>query len=393
MRVKRSPLLVACLLDSDIHQQVERSAPRSTRARADVSVVRTLQSLYTDVRLLPIETPGHAHDVVNRWHHDVLFNLAFSGLEEEAVCTAILESGRIPFTGSGASAIALANDKPRARRTLKSAGVLVPRSVELPIGRVPSRFPLRPPLLVKPAKCAGGSYGIYADSVVASTSDALARAGRLWSQLGLPALCDEFIVGREFRVGAIEDPETGEFRWIRVTEALFPRAAVGWGFKTQSMRSNERVRLAQGVHTTIVRRPKRLLSRLRALVVTVCKVLDVRGYVTFDVRLDASDQLVIIDVNTNPGLSERSLTWGFPSFRSNVRRIVQCALARDRQPSFRRAEDRTRNRRPTHLMKPESSEAEWWAGRTEFDASISRLIRRTTDNGRERTKTAAKGRD
>lgn len=323
----RDRLRVMCLLDSDVYRALERGGRRTGRSRGNESVVRALRQLYSDVLLQPAGRPDAALDSIARHRPDVLFNLAFSGMVEEAAFTARLETCGIPFTGSGSVALALTNDKVRTRRVLKRHGIRVPRCVELPVGKRRSLAQLTPPLLLKPSICGGSSFGIHADSVVVSRREAMARAARLWKRFGDAAVCDEFIVGREFRVGAVEVGRTGSFRPVNVSESLFPRANPGWGIKTQAIRSNDRVRSAQGVRSSLLDSASREWRSLAALAEPVARACQLCGYLTLDVRADSRDRYFVVDVNGNPHLSAGVGIWSYPAFDGNLRQLVESALA------------------------------------------------------------------
>lgn len=324
---RRAQLAVMCLLDSDVYRALERGGSRSSRSRIDAGIIRALRRLYSNVFLQPAWHQEAALDSIARRRPDVLFNLAYSGTEEESAFVARLETCGVPFTGSGSSALALTNDKARTRRVLERHGIRVPRWVELPVGKPRSLSRLRPPFLVKPSVYGGSSYGIHAASVVSSQGEALACASRLWTRFGEPAVCDEFIVGSEFRVGAIEVARTGRFSSVNVTESLFPQAKRGWGLKTQSIRSNDRVRLAQRIRTAFVERRSREYRQMCALADPIAHACEVRGYLTLDVRVDSQGQHFVVDVNANPGLSAEGHVWHRPSFEYNLRQIVLSALA------------------------------------------------------------------
>src|SRR6185295_3422626 len=103
-----------------------------------------------------------------------VFNLAFSAHPFESGFAGALELLGIPFTGSGALGIGLANDKVRSRRLLALAGLPVPRFVELGQTSRPAAVDFGPPFIVKPAAL-GNSRGIDRHSVVNSYSQALKR--------------------------------------------------------------------------------------------------------------------------------------------------------------------------------------------------------------------------
>ncbi len=320
-------LKIAAAVDADIVRQLRNSKPVIDRARCDADVVQAIESLFGAVHLVPVgENLGRTLDVLNGIKPDLVFNLALSASRLEASFAGFLDLLKIAYTGSGPLGIALANDKVRSRNLLRSAGLRVPRFVELPIGASNPKIELTPPMIVKPAQLGCCSYGIYRDSLVESRKAAVACAKRVWRRFNVPAVCDEFIVGREFRVGVVEVDRQPRFEIVSISECLFPNSNSGWGFKTEGIRLNPRVRRVSGVRSVVARLPKGLTSELRMTATAAAQVLGLRGYATLDVRLADDGRSTIIEVNANPGLSRKSLIWSRPTFTENIRRIVDAAL-------------------------------------------------------------------
>jgi hypothetical protein len=112
---------------------------------------------------------------------------------------------------------------------------------------------------------------------------------------------------------------------VGITEWKFGDAAPGWGFKTQSIVSNPRVRRARRVSRALAvlsRRDRRVLAETARVAMAA---LDVRGYATMDVRMDDMGRVSVLEVNSNPGLWSGSSIWSRPSFGRNIKRIVEAA--------------------------------------------------------------------
>lgn len=321
-------LRVLCALDRDAHRVLRRHAPRTDAAHHDRAVVEALGRSVREVDPVPYVDATQFLAAVAEREPDVVFNLAFSAVEEEAAFAGLLALCEVPYTGAPAIGIGLANDKVRARHLLRAAGLDVPNFVELGPGRASASFDFPPPYFVKPARFTGSSQGVYAGSLVESARAAERVAARIWQRFATAAICDEFIVGRELRVGVIGDPDApGVFRLAGVTECVFPNAREGWGFKSEAVRMNPRVRRAHGVHSVRARLSPRVRRALTDVAQSTMTALALRGYATLDVRVDGEGRLVVVDVNANPGLSARSLIWGRPTLVANLKQILRVALA------------------------------------------------------------------
>jgi D-alanine-D-alanine ligase len=177
---------------------------------------------------------------------------------------------------------------------------------------------------VKPT-CLAGSAGVYATSMVRTRAEVRRLAKRIQSRFDVPAVCDEFIVGREFRVGLVENAR-GTASVSGIAEWRFADAKPGWGFKTEAIRGNARVRRAQNVKRGTFALKAKTLRSLSAIAQESMRVLGVRGYATIDFRLDAEERPIVLEVNSNPGLSSRGAVWSLPSFDTNIRLVVEAAL-------------------------------------------------------------------
>jgi D-alanine-D-alanine ligase len=317
MRHKKK-LFVVCAVDADVVGQVRSGHPRWNRARWDASVYDALRSICTRVELMGVED-GRLADLagLEASRPQVVFNLALSALPSEAAFIGCLEFAGLRVTGSGMLAMALANDKIRSRRLLAAAGVRVPRFVALPPGVSPSLADLTPPVIVKPA-FQGSSFGIARDSVVMTHAAVLDRARRIWKRFGEPAVCDEFIHGREFRAGLIEG-RGGAFTIAGLGEWSFREAERG--FRTERRRSNQRMQ-----RTDPAQLPAALRTEITAIGRTAFATLGIRGYASLDLRVDQFGRVTVLEVNANPGLSGDSPVWAARGFDLTIRQIVDAAL-------------------------------------------------------------------
>ncbi len=184
------------------------------------------------------------------------------------------------------------------------------------------------PVIVKPS-CLASSAGIYSDSLAKTPQEIVTRARRIWGRFGVSAICEEFVVGRELRVGLVE-AKRGSIRIVGTSEWLFGAASPGWGFKTQAIRNNPRVRRSNQVTRKLITLPRRKAEELAAIARVAMNTLDVTGYATVDVRVDPMERVTVLEINANPGLWSGSAIWSKPSFEINIREVVEAALRKPR---------------------------------------------------------------
>ncbi|MEK7221950.1 MAG: D-alanine--D-alanine ligase, partial [Nitrospirota bacterium] len=151
---------------------------------------------------IPLEVDS---SVVGRLR-EVRGQIAFIALHgpggEDGTIQGMLEVIRIPYTGSGVQACAVAMDKAMTKVLLEQNGVPGPRGFVLEQGDrrkpLPSGFKL--PLVVKPVS-QGSTLGI----TIVRKSRNLQKALDAAFAYGPAALIEEYIDGREFTVGILND--------------------------------------------------------------------------------------------------------------------------------------------------------------------------------------------
>ncbi len=318
---------IACVIDADVIGEVRQGQACNRNAEYDISVVRGLRRLGHAVTLIPaVERTLQTLDDLARLAPGVVFNLAFSATPLEAPFAGALELLGLPYTGSGPLAIALANDKIRSRRLLADAGVPVPRFVELADVADPAAIDFHPPFIVKPV-CLGNSEGIHGGSVVDSAAAAVQLGRRIRERLHAPAVCDQFILGRELQVGLIESAPR-RFDVTGTIELHFAGAPPGRGFKSEVKTVGTKRWRFYEVSLRMARLGERTLAEIAELSRRVAAVLDLRGYAKVDLRLDDRDRAVIIEANANPGLWSKLAMWRTPTFDRTLEGIVRAALRR-----------------------------------------------------------------
>ncbi len=138
--------------------------------------------------------------------------VAFIGLHgslgEDGSVQGLLEMMRIPYTGSGILASALAMNKAVSRQIFQQNGLPVPRSVFLaqqPEGGMdPRKIPFPLPVVVKPCQ-EGSSVGV---AIVSHARDFLPAVEKALGYGG-GILVEEFIKGREIQVGILDEVALG----------------------------------------------------------------------------------------------------------------------------------------------------------------------------------------
>jgi len=201
----------------------------------------------------------------------------------------LLETMGIPYTGSGVCASAVCMDKGLTRVVLQSAGIPVPAGGILQAPMIPLRPPetLGWPVVVKPCT-EGSTIGI---SIVKKPSE-WKRAVTKAFRYGPQAVVEKYIPGREVAVGVLG-------------ETVFPgvEVIVPGGFYD--------FRAKYGKAKTRYLCPAPLSSRLERVLceqsARAYQVLGCRGAARVDFRIHPNGRPYVLELNTIPGMTERSL--------------------------------------------------------------------------------------
>ena len=138
--------------------------------------------------------------------------VAFIGLHgrlgEDGAVQGLLEMMRVPYTGSGILASALAMNKIVSRKIFQHNGIPVPRHVVMTRGKENlsdlSAWPFPMPVVVKPCQ-EGSSVGVSIVSDAEKIPAALETAFAYDAEI----LVEEYIPGREIQVGILNDQALG----------------------------------------------------------------------------------------------------------------------------------------------------------------------------------------
>ena len=256
-----------------------------------------------------------AHDV------DVAFIALHGAFGEDGGVQALLESKGIPYTGSGIYASKLGMDKLATKDTLVSNGISTPSYVAIKShDHMAQHWPwidkVGFPLVVKPP-CEGSSVGT---SIVRRPAD-LATALACCYQHDSRALIEKYVPGRELTVGIVD----GE---------PLPIVEIKPGDDFYSYEAKYRA-----PDTEYIVEPDMGLELELEIKTTALKAywsLGCAGFARVDVMLGRDGAPYVLEINTIPGFTERSLLpkaadYAGITFPDLCGRIVRLAIARRRR--------------------------------------------------------------
>jgi D-alanine-D-alanine ligase len=229
-------------------------------------------------------------EVLTRTKPDVVFNALHGVWGEDGAVQGVLETLALPYTHSGVLASALAMDKVKAKAVMAAAGVIVPGGGLYDRFKAAREHVMAPPYVVKP-NAEGSSVGVFL-VFEGANGPPQALVAPSWT-FGDEVLIEPYIRGLELAV-AVMDGQA-----LTVTE-IVPRA----GFYDYEAKYGE----DGSSHIIPARMPAQAAERALRMAELAHAALGCRGVTRTDLRYDdINDILVLLEVNTQPGMTPTSL--------------------------------------------------------------------------------------
>lgn len=233
-------------------------------------------------------------DVLAKLRPDVALNALHGRFGEDGIIQGILEMLRIPYTHSGVLASALAMRKDRAKDVMRAANIPVAASVTIDRRVAAKAHVLPPPYVVKPLG-EGSSFG-----VLIVRADQSHPPQELWREdwpYGEEVLIERYVAGRELTCAVIGD---------KAYDVIDIKAADGGWYDYHA-------KYAQGgsIHVLPANLKENIYQIVQEWALGAHKALGCRGVSRTDFRYDdrpeGTGELVVLEVNTQPGMTETSL--------------------------------------------------------------------------------------
>ncbi|MXV44674.1 D-alanine--D-alanine ligase [Saccharibacter sp. 17.LH.SD] len=221
---------------------------------------------------------------------NVVFNALHGPGGEDGRIQGVLDWLSLRYTHSGVLASAIAMDKAATRVALEAAGLPIAKGCVISPTQLYEADPLPRPYVVKPV-AEGSSVGVH---IVRPGDNRRQAIAENWS-FGDRILAEDFIPGRELTVAVLNDTP------LAVTEILPQEAEGFYDFEAKYNAGGSRHLIPAPLPDAITQQALMLASQAH-------QALGCRGASRTDFRYDEHrHRLIILEVNTQPGMTPTSL--------------------------------------------------------------------------------------
>jgi len=229
---------------------------------------------------------------------DVIFNALHGQYGEDGKVQQILESFKIPYTGSAIVPSAISMNKGLAKHCFDFYNIKTPKSKTIKTGDNVSEEiynllnTLQSPYIVKPLS--GGSSVCMA---VARNFDELFRATNNILETNQAALIEEYIQGREITCAIVDSLEKPKSFPLPLLEIITP--------DNDEIFSYDARYKGKAVQTSPAKIEKSVAEQIRQIAMDMYKKIGLRHYATADFIVSPSG-IYLLEFNSLPGFSEFS---------------------------------------------------------------------------------------
>ena len=244
-------------------------------------------------RVTEIDAGRDLADQLLKVKPDVVFNAMHGRWGEYGCVQGLLEILSIPYTHSGVLASALAMHKERAKAMFRAVGLPVAESVVVPREQAAHGHVMEPPYVIKPLN-QGSSVGVF----IVRQGDNRPPAELTspdWN-LGDEVMAERYIAGRELSCAVMGEEALGVVDIIANTQFYDYEAKYASGGSR---------------HEVPAKIDAAAYAEVQRVALAAHRALGCRGVSRSDFRFDdtkpGKSELILLEVNTQPGMTPTSL--------------------------------------------------------------------------------------
>lgn len=237
---------------------------------------------------------------------DLVFNMseAFSGKRDfEPNLTALMQLVGVPFTGAGPKGLQLCKDKGLTKMILGYHQIRTPKFIIAKKSKaVQSLKKFKFPAFIKPLQLES-SEGISQVSYAENEKEALARVKFIHERLGVDAIIEEYIDGREVYVSILGNEKLSVFPPRELFFKQVPEDEPK--FATFRSKWDQQYRKRWGIDSGWMEELSEATQRkLNDVCKKIYRLLHIQGFGRIDLRIK-NDEIYFIEANPNPSIAKK----------------------------------------------------------------------------------------
>ena len=245
-------------------------------------------------RVTRVDVRRDIAEVLAKLKPDVAFNALHGPYGEDGTIQGVLEVLGVPYTHSGVLASALALQKDLAKTVMAAKGIPVAHGLVVDRHEAAKRHALEPPYVLKPLY-EGSSLGVVI--VKEGRSHPPQEVGRDDWPYGDVLLAERYVAGLELTCAVMGDRALDVIEVRPVSEAFY-------GYDAKYSKGGS-------IHVLPAEIKPNIYHEVQQLSLRAHRALDCRGVSRADFRYDETKgeagELVCLEINTQPGMTETSL--------------------------------------------------------------------------------------
>ena len=262
------------------------SREREISLKSGEAVFDALNGLGLNVGFFDV-TEDNFKEILNTENLDIVFIALHGKFGEDGVVQKVLEDKGILYTGSAPDASLLALDKHLSKKKFIDMGLAVPEYCIIQTVSDVADKKIDFPCVVKP-RFEGSSIGLSIVKFAENINEAVRKA----LECGTDVIIEEYIPGREITVGILNR------KVLPIVEIISEKGVYDFTAKYDS-------RNTKYIVPAKITKEVYLASQQAGLIAH--KALGCSGFSRVDLRLKDNGAAYVLEVNTIPGLTERSL--------------------------------------------------------------------------------------
>ncbi|HVY61847.1 MAG TPA: hypothetical protein VHF22_09350, partial [Planctomycetota bacterium] len=237
---------------------------------------------------------------------DLIFNVCdgIGGVTARATnVVSLLELMGKRFTGSGAEAMTITQDKVLAKQLFSQYGIPTPRFAVLDRAHLEWADQLEFPLIVKPSN-EDASVGINEGAVVRDVRGLLERVSYVHTEIGRTALIEEYVEGREIYAVVFGNSEPQVLPLLEWPLTAGPSGARVASFEAKWDRKHPDYQETADHFAKDL--PPDIVERIERAAIKAFRALRLQDYARIDIRLAEDGTPYFLEANPNPFLDPRA---------------------------------------------------------------------------------------